>query len=158
MYLFLGSIAFICIGSFLPWANWGMLSVNGTEGDGVITLILAIVGAVMYFAFKNKPKVVKISTIVIGALSLVIAIMSFTGIGDLQVGSPGGGLYMVTIGSIALIISPFINTSRPSTNQYQPQPTSQEPSTSVSSSFCSNCGNELTSGQFCNSCGHKKAE
>lgn len=163
MYLFLGSIAFIFIGSFLPWADLGFFSVNGTEGDGVITLILAIAGIVIYFALKNKPKAVKITTIAIGALSLIIAIMSFTGIGDLGVGSPGGGLYMVFIGSIGLIASPFISIGQPFEKQVASQPNnpaSQESAASihVPSSFCSNCGNKHTSGQFCDTCGHKQAE
>lgn len=108
MYIFLASVALLFIGSFLPWASFGMFTVSGTEGDGVITIILAIVALVVYFALKNKPTIVKITTIAIGALSLIIAIMSFSGLGELELVSIGGGLIMVLIGAIGLIISGFL--------------------------------------------------
>ena len=44
------SSAVAAIGSFLPWASVGPFTVNGTSGDGVITLVIAAVAAV--FAFR----------------------------------------------------------------------------------------------------------
>ncbi len=108
MYVFLASIALLFIGSFLPWASFGMFTVSGTDGDGVFTIILAIVALIVYFSLKNKPKIAKIITIAIGALSFIIGIVSYTNLDNLQIVSIGGGLIMVLIGAIGLIISGFL--------------------------------------------------
>jgi hypothetical protein len=45
-FLIGGAALLAVIGSFLPWAEalGGLLQKNGTDGDGVITLILALIG------------------------------------------------------------------------------------------------------------------
>lgn len=109
LYLFLGSIVLIVIGSFLPWASMGVFSVSGIEGDGIVTLLLAVVAVVVYFALKKKPTVVSVVVAIIGVLSLIITIISYYNLGELELASPGGGLIMATIGSIALIVSGILN-------------------------------------------------
>lgn len=110
MYVFLASVALLVIGAFLPWVNMGLFSVSGVEGDGVITLILAIIAIIIYFTLKKKPKVVKITTIIAGAVSLIITFVSFSNIGELPFGSFGGGLILTAVGAIGLIISGFLKS------------------------------------------------
>jgi len=45
-FLMAGAALLAVIGSFLPWAEalGGLVQKNGTEGDGAITLILALIG------------------------------------------------------------------------------------------------------------------
>lgn len=52
-----GGLGVMLLGSVLPWAkvSAGILSVtqNGTEGDGLLTLVLAIIGIVFFGLLKN---------------------------------------------------------------------------------------------------------
>ena len=46
----------VFIGSFLPWVSVGIFTKNGTDGDGIITLILAATGvALLLFARSQGP-------------------------------------------------------------------------------------------------------
>ena len=48
MIVTIASAVVIVVGSFLPWASLGALSVSGTDGDGGLTLILGLmVGGAM---------------------------------------------------------------------------------------------------------------
>jgi hypothetical protein len=48
-HLFAGVMILAIIGSFLPWESAFGVTVSGIKGDGVITLILAIIGLVLWF-------------------------------------------------------------------------------------------------------------
>jgi opacity protein-like surface antigen len=75
--LVFGGAGLAALGSFLPWvtADIGAFSVtkNGTEGDGVITLILAVAMGLV-FIFGRKPKSVAWLVIVLAGLVLAVAL------------------------------------------------------------------------------------
>ena len=108
LYVLIGSAALVIIGAFLPWASIGFISANGIEGDGIFTLLLGGIAALVYFGLKNKPKVAGIIIAVAGILSIIISVIAFTSIGDTQLASVGGGLILTLIGSIGLVVSGFM--------------------------------------------------
>ncbi len=99
----------ILIGSVLPWATvsslFGSASVNGTDGDGVITLILAIGIGVLLGLWRRGTA---IAATVLGAIVVVVALYDLAdvanvadelgGLGDV---SPGVGLVLVLLGGLA---------------------------------------------------------
>jgi peptidoglycan/LPS O-acetylase OafA/YrhL len=86
----------IVIGAFTPWARIGPFTTNGTEGDGVLTLLLALGGSVLAF-FDKRPRGMLIATSAAG-LALVIGAVSFLDISaDVDVGY---GLYMTIVGAL----------------------------------------------------------
>src|SRR5690625_7304455 len=87
-----GAMAVVLIAAFLPWVSVYGMSVIGVEGDGVITLILALLGLAalalgtdVFMAPKIPAKVTSIMLIVLGAL------VSVTGMGNIN-GHAGIGL------------------------------------------------------------------
>lgn len=108
MFVFLGSVILLLIGSFLPWAKLGPIGVSGMEGDGVITLVLSIIAIIIYFILKKKPMIVKISTIIIGILSAIIAFVTVVNISEVPFGSVGSGVIVTIIGGIGLTVSAFL--------------------------------------------------
>jgi hypothetical protein len=109
--IFLGCIAVVVLGSFLPWAKVEMLgmseTVGGLEGDGLITLIVAIVaGAAVYF---TQDKLAGILALVGSAIILIIGLIDFIDLGKVMDGfglfgdavNRGIGLYLVLLGSLA---------------------------------------------------------
>ncbi len=101
--------ALILLGSFLPWATvssaFGSVSVKGTEGDGVLTLLLALALAVLFGVWKRGTA---IAAVVLGAIVVMTAVYDLVdlasvadkldGFGDI---SPGAGLIMVLLGGLA---------------------------------------------------------
>lgn len=109
----LGGAAALAIGSFLPWAVWGPFSKNGTDGDGIFTLILAVV-----IAFRAWPTIrtsidrARSVTITIAAsVALVICLFDIADVSsrDLQVGT---GLLMATAGAVAVLVGVVVGTQR----------------------------------------------
>jgi hypothetical protein len=47
VWFVLGAAVLVCMGSLGPWATISFLTVNGTDGDGVITLILGLIAGTM---------------------------------------------------------------------------------------------------------------
>lgn len=110
----IGGFALAALGSLLPWATlttgFGSVSVNGTDGDGIMTLLMGLAGsALMFLAYSGK------SRTVFSAISIVLAlIIAFVGIVDaVDVSSAvsdgddfgirasvGIGLYLVIIGGL----------------------------------------------------------
>lgn len=101
--------ALILVGSLGPWGTVFGISVAGTEGDGVITLILAILAAAGVFltttAVDGKPRFkAQWLTIVFAAISALIGIIDFLDISSSDGVSPGWGLWLVLLASIALTV------------------------------------------------------
>lgn len=112
-WLMMGIAVIGVIGAFLPWATFGIFSVAGTDGDGVITLILFIVFGLigLWLGRQGDPNVamgVKVLSIVLMAVVVVIAVYDIANIsseGDSFIKvSPGGGLYLTLISGIAGLI------------------------------------------------------
>jgi|GEM_PF-2486716 len=96
-----GAMAVVFIAAFLPWVSVYGMSVIGVEGDGVITLILALLGLAalvlgteVFMAPKIPAKVTSIILIVLGAL------VSLTGIVDMN-RYAAIGLYLTLLGGLA---------------------------------------------------------
>ncbi len=114
-------------GSFLPWAEVGFITVNGTDDDGVLTAIGSAVAAGFFFRFQRQtsPGVsVSPTAIVCAALTAVVYIYDLSDIastasdgGGAGFGltvTPGIGLYLGTAGSIAAVIALALSRRTPS--------------------------------------------
>ena len=101
----------VMIGSFLPWATvdtWiGSFSANGTEGDGVITLLLGVAAGVLIGLWK-RPLVI-VAAVVAGLAALIAAAnlidlgRSMDGMGGLADITPGIGLILTLLASLAAV-------------------------------------------------------
>lgn len=96
------------IGAFLPWATVGALSVAGTDGDGVLTLILGIAaGALGVSGIRKGKKGLLIGSLVCAALIAIIAGIDIADINSLADGpfgltaKPGGGIILTLVAGIA---------------------------------------------------------
>lgn len=115
----LGASAVIVLGSVLPWATvstpFGSISAAGTEGDGVITLILgviAVVGfAVQRFRLASIPAGLALAT---GVFDLVNVSRT---IGDVDSefarASVGYGLWLVVAGGVVAVLAASVPKRRP---------------------------------------------
>ncbi|QGN07342.1 hypothetical protein Hrd1104_08510 [Halorhabdus sp. CBA1104] len=136
----LGSVAAVTIGAFLPWitasAFGTSVSVNGIDGDGVFTLGMAIVAAVLVVA-RNWDR---INTFAIGGLGVLITAFSILYIVDPAFGieesgamaeaakemlNPGIGLYVTLLGGVGLIAASVLDRLRGSDSA--PEQQSQQP-------------------------------
>lgn len=87
---------FMAVGSLLPWAQSGIFTVAGTRGDGVLTLVLGGIAAIVGIAKRDSAAIV---VIVCGGLGALIAGQT---IGRLESAVVGGGLYLTMIASVVL--------------------------------------------------------
>jgi hypothetical protein len=97
---------FVVLGSVLPWASaatpFGSLSVAGTEGDGVATVVLGGVGLTgAAVALTGRRLAIVVSIVVAGVAFLVglYDMASITGTGEAGV-QVGIGLWMLLIGAV----------------------------------------------------------
>lgn len=101
------------VGTFLPWISTPFGSVNGTEGDGYITLVLY--GVVLVFSVLGKTKAPLKGGLLIGAV-IIALVASAVGLYDIMnakklLGSMkfvGIGLYVVAVAGIMLAIFSFV--------------------------------------------------
>jgi hypothetical protein len=98
------SILVVALGAVLPWASVFGLTVNGLDGDGVITLLLAIAGGVilavttgLFGTETAPPKWSQITLIVLAALVALIAIIDLSGVAAI-------GLYLTLFAGIAWVV------------------------------------------------------
>lgn len=101
----LAAIGLVVIGAAGPWVTLGSFSKGGLEGDGVITLVLALVAAgvllLAHFRGRRAPVVV---VGICGLLALAIAIIDIADVQDAGFGaSVGWGLWLTLVGAIALL-------------------------------------------------------
>lgn len=92
------SAAVAAIGSFLPWASVGPFTVNGTSGDGVITLVLAAIAAV--FALRLPKGRGSRSALLIGGV-LIAAIGMYDMV---DISSQSDGLFSASVG-VGIVIT-----------------------------------------------------
>lgn len=121
LYVALGGAAAMLLGSLGAWVNvrtgYGTISVNGTEGDGVLTLLLSLAAAGVLLAMTFATLDSKVRTILAwvavgcAALSLIILLVFFGNMGDAadlggidpSVGlSVGWGVIFLLLGTLAL--------------------------------------------------------
>lgn len=129
-WIALAAGAFILIGSLAPWATalGGLVKVNGTDGDGAITLILALVAmaGLVYYQRNPSRRVALAVVVLIGLATLGIGIYDLVNIENIVSGSSGlvsagWGLWLVVVASAALSVATIAFgrelANRPGTNQ-----------------------------------------
>jgi hypothetical protein len=123
-WIALGAAVAIVIGSLGTWvtALGGIVTANGTEGDGSITLIFALVALAGLGAYWNKPRRwTAVGVLVLGILAFGIGIYDLVNIEtavDTDAAAVGGvsagwGLYLVVLGSGILGLTSFGLARRP---------------------------------------------
>jgi len=124
LYLIIGGCVLAIIGSCLPWVTVTVMGetrvTSGLDGDGVITLILAI-GALVLAVLKGvgNPKVMTIIGASLAGLAAMIGVYDLINIKDKTselsglIGDQGNdifgfsigiGLYLVIVGSIVALV------------------------------------------------------
>lgn len=84
----LASSALLLLGSVTPWATAGPFTKNGLDGDGVITLVIALLVGGLIVA-RRFPRI---------ALGLAVVSLAITIIDTVDVSGVGGGLFDVQVG------------------------------------------------------------
>ncbi|MGH2392809.1 MAG: DUF2510 domain-containing protein [Candidatus Limnocylindria bacterium] len=111
------AVIFLAIGSLGPWATLGVFSKAGIDGDGQLTIILAIIAALALWAFSTTATSARASVVLIcGVLAAGVGIIdamdvsNTTFLGQTGAVQVGWGLGMVCIASIALALAAFALT------------------------------------------------
>ena len=98
------AILVVALGAFLPWVSVLGISVNGIEGDGIITLVLAIAGGATLAATtglvgpeRTQGRITQIALIVLAAIVTLIGIVDMNGAAAI-------GLYLTLFGGIAWVV------------------------------------------------------
>lgn len=103
--------ALVFIGAFMPWATLGPFSAAGTDGDGVLTLLLAVAaGAMGVPGILRSRKGLLIGSMICAVLAFLIGAYDMANIStstdaplDLNP-NVGAGLYLTVIGAIGGIV------------------------------------------------------
>lgn len=100
----------VAVGSLGPWVTSGLGSVNGTHGDGVITLIAAGVGG-LGLALN---RVSRTGIVIAGLAALVAAGTAGYDIVHIErsAASAGWGVYVAFVGALAVVIAVAVETPR----------------------------------------------
>lgn len=93
----IGSGSLMVLAAFLPWAQQGILTVAGIQGDGVFTLAAGVVVIVAALAGRRGWPAVMLA----GVAALYIA---WTVIGNLDTDNIGTGLLLTGVAAIAAVI------------------------------------------------------
>jgi hypothetical protein len=105
VWMLLGG-ALIIIGSMMPWATMGFISISGTRGDGALTLVGGLI--VLGLAFAPPKAGVAIAGFLISGACGLIALTAFGNMAGVVLdaeptilGSPeiGTGLYIMGLGA-----------------------------------------------------------
>jgi hypothetical protein len=98
------AIVVVALAAFLPWVSIFGISVSGIEGDGAITLILALAGAAILVLMTGIIGSARISGRVWDIVLLVLAILvALIGLFDMN-GAAAIGLYLTLFGGIAWVV------------------------------------------------------
>jgi hypothetical protein len=98
------AIVVVALAAFLPWVSVFGFSVSGIRGDGMITLILALLGAASLATRTGLLDQVKISDKAGMITSLVLAVLvTLIGLLDMN-GAAAIGLYLTLFGGIAWVV------------------------------------------------------
>jgi hypothetical protein len=98
------SILVVALAAFLPWVSLFGISAIGLEGDGVITLVLAIAGGVtlaltsgVVGSARTSGRVPNIALLVLAGITALIALVDMNGAAAI-------GLYLTLFGGIAWVV------------------------------------------------------
>ncbi|MGZ8738638.1 MAG: hypothetical protein ACXWW7_15855 [Nocardioides sp.] len=98
------AIIVVAVAAFLPWVSIFGISISGIRGDGVITLILALLGAGVLATRTGLLEQVKIPEKA-GLIAFIVlaALVTLIGLIDLN-GAAAIGLYLTILGGIAWVV------------------------------------------------------
>jgi hypothetical protein len=104
----LGGAALMAIGSVGPWATSPLASASGTTGDGVITLIAALVIAALAI-FTSGWRMLGVLIVIAGAIGIYDLIhesnkYSSIKLAGVQIDHVGWGLYVVVVGAVVALV------------------------------------------------------
>ena len=127
------AVAAIAIGSLGTWATLGgLISVNGTEGDGVLTLIGAGLALFCIWRYAEGSEGMLVGLVLIGLGCGAISIYHIVDIPNAIDSEPfseavgvGWGLWLDAIGSVALVVLALITLRaepEPATEGDAPRP------------------------------------
>ena len=98
------SLVVVALAAFLPWVSIFGIGVSGIEGDGVITLVIAVAGGIMLAVTTGlfgEPRVAgkksQISLLVMSVLVALIGLMDMNGAAAI-------GLYLTLFGGVAWVV------------------------------------------------------
>ena len=98
------AIIVVALAAFLPWVSLFGISISGIRGDGVITLILALLGAAALATRTGILDQVKITEKAGLITSIVLAVLvALIGLFDMN-GAAAIGLYLTLFGGIAWVV------------------------------------------------------
>ena len=89
----------IVIGSLMPWVTVGFVSAAGTQGDGVLTLIIGLllgISALQIWTTRSRW--------IHGIFAILVVLITgavFANLADVGLSSVGTGVYVTIIGGIA---------------------------------------------------------
>lgn len=95
------------LGALLPWASLGVLSAAGTDGDGMITLLLGVAAGIVAIAARYAVTAWSIVAIATGALVVAVAVYdinevtSTAGVLGIEP-SVGSGLWITLLAGLVL--------------------------------------------------------
>jgi len=102
------AIIVVALAAFLPWVSIFGISVSGIRGDGVITLILALLGAAALSIRTGLLDQVKVPARAGLIASLVFAVLvTLIGFFDMN-GAAAMGLYLTLFGGIAWVVGAIL--------------------------------------------------
>jgi hypothetical protein len=124
-YLWLGGAVAVIIGALLPWASvdtpFGSVSKNGTDGDGVITIVFGAAAAVLLIIRWNKARArgLTIGALVLSVLVGVIAVIDMVDVKSRFSDSPitvdasiGIGLWLTLLGALVAVAGTVLSLVR----------------------------------------------
>ena len=107
------------ISAFLPWASidggfLGRVSVNGIQGDGLITFLAFIAAGVLAFLGDQKQPITtdakfKWGIVGTGALAALIAVIAMINVSGVPFTSVGFGVYLSILAGAVIVAIPFLD-------------------------------------------------
>lgn len=114
----------VVIGSLGPWARVFGLSLSGIDGDGILTLVLAVVAAAATLAVRSNPQAPRFRAhrIAVAASILALLIAAYDTIdvattsgqlaGETIRAYPGWGLWLTLLAALTLTVVTVLLTRR----------------------------------------------
>ena len=121
-WLWLGGAVAVVVGAMLPWASvatpFGTISKNGTDGDGIITMIFGLAAGVLLLLRWNRAPArgLTIAALVVSVLIGVVAVVDMIDVksrftsGSVSLSaSIGVGLWLTLLGAVAALAGTIIS-------------------------------------------------
>lgn len=91
---------FVALGSLLPWARVSFISISGTDGDGILTLIAGVVIAVVALVSKERPsQIARVAVLLLFGFSVYIAYNIISSLSFIELDSVASGLWLTFLAS-----------------------------------------------------------